>query len=248
MPQYLTVSGDRFDGPYFGGNRDRVIFKPTPSRSPVFATVAIAHAGAYDVVARVQDVRRNLSLRAFVDGAPGRCSPAGGRIDQTQRLIRLARVPLRRGVHAIGLQYCNDPPQGKIAIGVQSLIVAAAAFQAPAFRARGTVGVASTGPGTMRLNATGNYLVFTDSFDDRWKATQNGAALPHAIANGYANVWRIADPSAGDVVLEFWPQRSFEFGIAVSLGLAAACLVVIAATLLEPRGARAPVAERVTTA
>ena len=248
VPQYLTVSGDRFDGPYFGGNRDRVIFKPTPSRAPVFARVSIAHAGTYDVVARVQDVRRNLSLRALVDGAPGRCSPAGGRIDQTQRLIRLARVPLRGGVHAIGLQYCNDPPQGKIAIGVQSLIVAAAAFQAPAFRAGGTVGVASAGPGTMRLNATGNYLVFTDSFDDRWKATQNGAALPHAIANGYANVWRVADPSAGDVVLEFWPQRSFEFGIAVSLGLAAACLVVIAATLLEPRGARAPVAERITTA
>ena len=84
----------------------------------------------------MQDVRRNLSLRALVDGAPGRCSPAGGRIDETQRLIRLARVPLSRGVHAIGLQYCNAPPQGKIARGVQSLIVAAAAFQAPAFRAR----------------------------------------------------------------------------------------------------------------
>ena len=248
VPQYLTVSGNRWDGYYFGGNRDRVIFKPTPSRTPVFASVAVARGGIYDVVARMQDVRRSLSLRALVDGVPDRCSPAGGRIDETVRLIRLARVALSRGVHAIGLQYCNAPPQGKIASGVESLIVAAAAFQAPAFRSDGTIGVASTGPGTMRLNATGKYLIFTDSFDDRWTATQNGIALPHAIANGYANVWRIADPSAGDVVLEFWPQRSFEFGIAVSLGLALACLAVIGATLFEPRGMNAPVAERVIRA
>src|SRR5581483_10859185 len=217
VPQYLTVSGNRWDGFYFGGNRDRVIFKPTPSRSPVFATVGVARSGIYDVVARMQDVRRNLSLRATVDGAVGRCSPSGGRIDETVRLIRLAHVALRRGAHTIGLQYCNAPPQGKIGTGVQSIIVAAAAFQAPAFRAGGSVGVAGEGPGTLRLNATGKYLIFTDSFDDRWTAKQNGVALPHGVANGYANVWRIADPAAGDVVLQFWPQRSFEFGIAVSL-------------------------------
>ncbi len=248
VPQYLTVSGNRWDGFYFGGNRDRVIFRPTPSRAPVFATVNVPRSGAYDVVARMQDVRRQLSLRAAVDGAVGRCSPVGGRVDETVRLIRLAHVPLRRGAHVIGLQYCNAPVQGRIGSGVQSLIVAAAAFAAPAFRAGGAVGIAGEGPGTLRLNATGRYLIFTDSFDDRWTATQNGIVLPHAIANGYANVWRIADPAAGDVVLEFWPQRSFEFGIAVSLGLAVACLVVIAATLYEPRRARASVAERTRTA
>lgn len=248
VPQYLTVSGNRWDNFYFGGNRDRVIFKPTSLRAPVFATVAVARTGAYDVIARMQDVRRNLSLRALVDGSPSRCSPTGGRVDQTERLIRLERVPLHRGAHVIGLQYCNAPPQGKIGSGVQSLIVAAAVFAPPAFRTGGTVAVASTGPGTMRLHATGNYLVFTDSFDSRWTATQNGAALPHAVGNGYANVWRIADPSAGDVVLEFWPQRSFEFGIAVSLGLAVACLVVIAVTMVEPREAPTRVAEGVSRA
>jgi hypothetical protein len=61
------------------------------------------------------------------------------------------------------------------------------------------------------------------------------------VANGYANAWRIPNPNAGEVVLQFWPQRSFEFGIAVSLGLAAVCLVIIALTVFEPS---APVEKR----
>jgi hypothetical protein len=141
---------------------------------------------------------------------------------------------MRSGPHLLALSYCNNPPAGILAIGVQSLIVAAARFAPPAVRSGGTVAVAGGDPGTMRLRATGNYVVLTDSFDDRWTATQNGTPLLHVMANGYANAWRVPNPRGGDVVLQFWPQRSFEFGIAVSLGLAAACMVVIALTLLEP--------------
>jgi len=240
VPPYLTVSGNRWDGFYFGGNRDRVVYQPTGSPVPVFATASIVRTGTYDVVARVQDAKRALSLRAVVDGRATRCSPTGGRADETERLVRLARLPMSRGRHTIALAFCNNPLVSTTASGVQALIIAAASFAPPAFRSGGTVGVASTAPGTMRLNVGSNVIVFTDSFDDRWTATQNGAALARVMANGYANAWRVPDPSAGDVVLQFWPQRSFEFGIAVSLGLAAACLVIIALTLLEFRPARAP--------
>jgi hypothetical protein len=247
VPQYLTVSGNRWDGFYFGGNRDRVLFKPTGSPAPAYATATVDRSGTYDVVARVQDARRSLSMRISVDGRVGRCSSTGGRGDETERLVRLTRLPLARGTHVLAISYCNNPSSGVIGIGVQSIIVAAARLQPPAFRGAGRVNAAGTGPGTLRLATTGNYLVFTDSFDNRWSATQNGVSLPHLMANGYANAWRVSDPSAGDIVLQFWPQRSFEFGIAVSLGLAAACLVVIGLTLWEARAtsARASLREHV---
>lgn len=245
-PAYLVSTANRWDGFYFGGNRDRVLFRPTgPRAEPVYATVILPRDGSYDVVARVQDQARNLSLRAGVDGRFGRCSPTGGGTDQTERLVRLLRSRLRRGAHTIALAFCNDPPAPKTAIGVTGVIVAAASLQAPAFRSSGDATVTGAGPGFLRVHAGGGYLIFSDSFDDRWTASQNGVPLAHVMANGYANAWRVPDPAAGDVVLRFWPQGAFELGIAVSIGLAAICIAVIAVVLLGSRAVRTrlPIAE-----
>jgi hypothetical protein len=249
LPQYLSVAGNRWDKFYFGGDRPHVLFKPAAGIGPVYATAVVERDGTYDVVARVQDVNRELSLRASVDGRTSRCSTTGSRVDETERLVRLLRLPLRRGPHTLALQYCGNAPAGTADVGVQSIVLASAKFEPPAFRAAGSVRVLDERPGTMRFRADGNYLVFTDSFDDRWIASQGGVALQHVLANGYANAWRIPNPGAGDVTLEFWPQRSFEFGIAVSLGLAAICLVTIALTIFEKTeaaGKRGTTMERVS--
>ncbi|MBV8118184.1 MAG: hypothetical protein JOZ01_09405, partial [Candidatus Eremiobacteraeota bacterium] len=240
IPPYLVVTGNRWDKFYFGGDREHVLFEPTEPRTRVYATLVLDRDGLYDVVAHLQDDHRDASLRAWVDGRASGCTPSGGNIDQTERLVRLLRLPLRAGTHTLALQYCNAPKPAAPAsadVGVQSVVVAAAHFEPPAFRAGGSLTVVEAAPGTLRLHPNGNYLVFTDSFDDRWTAGQDGLTLQHVLANGYANAWRIPDAGAGDVVLQFWPQRSFEFGIAVSLGLAAVCIVMIVLTLYEPRRA-----------
>jgi hypothetical protein len=241
IPDYLSLAGNRWDKFYFGGDRNHVLFTPSARRAPVYATVDVGRDGVYDVVAHVQDANHNASLRASVDGRTGRCSKTGGTSDQTERLVRVLRLPLRRGSHLLALAYCGNPQGGNAGVGVRSLIVAGTAFGPPAFRTAGSVRVVDERPGAMRLSASGNYLVFTDSYDDRWSAIQGGVPLQHVVANGYANAWRIPNPNAGEVVLQFWPQRSFEFGIAVSLGLAAVCLVIIALTVFEPS---APVEKR----
>ena len=235
LPQYLSVAGNRWDKFYFGGDRPHVLFKPTAGRAPVYATAVVERDGLYDVVARVQDVNRDLSLRVSVDGRTGRCSTTDSRVDETERLVRLLRLPLRRGPHTLALQYCGSAPAGTADVGVQSIVLASARFEPPAFRIAGSVRALGERSGTMRFRATGNYLVFTDSFDNRWIASQRGVTLQHVVANGYANAWRVPNPGAGDVTLQFWPQRSFELGIAVSLGLAAICLVTIALTIFEKR-------------
>jgi hypothetical protein len=234
IPGYLTVAGNRWDRFYFGADRDHVLFKPAAGLAPVYATVAIERDGVYDVVAHLQDEKHDLSLRASVNGRTGRCSTTGDRADETERLVRLLRLPLRRGPHRLALQYCGNPLVSDADVGVQSIVIASARFEPPAFRTTGSVRVLDEHPGAMRLNAGAKYLVFTDSYDDRWIATQGGVPLQHVVANGYANAWRIPNPDAGDVFLQFWPQRSFEFGIAISLGLAAVCLVTIVMTVFEP--------------
>ncbi len=110
---------------------------------------------------------------------------------------------------------------------MQSLIVARARLEPPAARATGTVRVRDAQPGTIRLATLGNVLVFSDSYDERWTATQDGLPLVHVVANGYANGWLVPNPSAGDVILSFWPQRSFALGIRISLALALLALIAI---------------------
>lgn len=237
-PAYLAIAGNRWDNFYFGGDRDHVLFQPVPggAQAPAHVTAAIAHGGVYDVVARVQDAKRELSLQASVDGRRGACSTNRSHVDQTDRLVRLARLPLSAGIHAFEIRFCGTPPPPTTdAVGVQSLIVAAARLQPPARRASGTVRIQDERPGTIRLSTLGNVVVFTDSYDERWTATQDGLPLQHVMINGYANGWMVPNPGAGDVILSFWPQRSFELGIQISAVLA---LLALAAIGLLVRAAR----------
>jgi hypothetical protein len=125
--------------------------------------------------------------------------------------------------------------------GVVSLVVAAARLQAPAQRVDSYTEIMDEEPGEMRVRTNGAYLVWTDSFDDRWKATQDGQPLDHVIANGYANAWRVAVSGGGDVVMTFEPQRSLDIGIALSLAFLLLAVAGIVATSVPWRGGAAKI-------
>ena len=229
-PPYLAIAGNLWDTDYFGGDRDHVLFQPVPGRAPAYVKTYLPHGGVYDVVAHVQDSNRALSLQPIVDGRAGPCAVDRRPAAVTERLLRLARLRLQAGPHTLALRFCNAPaPAAHQELGVQSLILAAARLTPPAQRASGAVQILEQRPGSIRLRTTGSVLVFSDSFDDRWSAVQDGLPLRHVVANGYANGWIVPDPGAGDIVLSFWPQRSFELGIGVSIVLALAALAAIAA-------------------
>jgi hypothetical protein len=64
------------------------------------------------------------------------------------------------------------------------------------------------------------FLVFSESYHKDWIAYVNGEQLPdvrHFMANGYANAWYIDKPGSYEIILEFWPQRLFYIGAAISL-------------------------------
>jgi hypothetical protein len=235
VPPYLGISGNRFDRYYYGGDRLHLLLVPLSINVPAYATFPINNAGLYDVVAHVQDEKRVLSLQAAVDGHWGSCSRSGADVDLSERLVRLMRLRLPAGAHALALRFCDLPAPGDQPMGVQSVIVASARLQPPAVQTIGAVHVVHQRPGTIRLQAFDNYLIFTDSYDDRWTATQKGRTLQHVVANGYANGWIVPNLGAGDVVLTFWPQRSFVVGIAVSLALGFFCVVTIAVLLTSGR-------------
>ncbi|MEO6836493.1 MAG: hypothetical protein ABI231_11405 [Candidatus Tumulicola sp.] len=233
---YLAMAGNRWDTSYFGGDRDHVLFVPSPVAAPAYVAARIPHDGTYDVLAHVQDVKHELSLRVSVDGRNGPCSPGRTPTDETERLVRLARLPLRAGRHAFELRYCGRAPAPTHdAAGVQSLIVASARLAPPARRTAGTALILNQRPGKILVRALGNVLVFSDSYDDRWTASQDGLPLRHVVANGYANGWLVPNPKAGEVILSFWPQRYFEMGVEVSLLLAALSLAAIASLVLSAR-------------
>jgi hypothetical protein len=71
-------------------------------------------------------------------------------------------------------------------------------------------------------NASGPYfLVFSESYDSNWKAYVNGSQISdkyHYLANGYANSWYITQKGSYEIVLDFSPQKLFDYGIAISAG------------------------------
>ncbi|HEY1653645.1 MAG TPA: hypothetical protein VGF86_00870 [Candidatus Tumulicola sp.] len=235
-PRFLAIASNRWDEYYFGGERERVLFEAAPGLAPAYAKTTVASAGLYEVFARVQEFGRPFSLELSVDGRAGRCSSTPLRSDVSERLVPLARVALSAGVHSLSLRYCAAPLQPKTQdVGVASLIVAAARLMPPARRAGGTVGVVAESAGSIRLNATANLIAFSDSYDNRWSATQDGIALSHVVVNGYANGWIVPHPAAGDVILSFWPQRPFTLGMIVTAVLAALALGTIAFVVIGSR-------------
>jgi len=64
------------------------------------------------------------------------------------------------------------------------------------------------------------YLVFSESFHKDWLAYADGQQVPnehHYMANGYANSWYIDKKGSFTVTLEFWPQKLFYTGAAISI-------------------------------
>ncbi len=229
-PANFVAAGNRFDLAYHGRALLRALYVPSATQPPVFATVRVRQAGTYDVVALMQDAKRAISLRPIIDGKPGPCTLSPTHSDVSERLVRLARANLTAGQHVVGVQFCGKAHRVWTIQGLQSLIVAAARFQAPAQRASANAQIMDQRPGEMRVRTGGDYLVWTDSFDDRWKATQGGIQLDHIVANGYANAWRVAARGGGDVVLTFGPQRSLDVGIALSLTFLLLAIAGILAT------------------
>jgi len=93
------------------------------------------------------------------------------------------------------------------------------------------------GPGLFRVAvsaAAPQVLVFSDSYDPRWVATQHGQVLPHVKANGFANGWLVEDPAAGPIELRFLPQRLFALAVWISIAVAVSLLCAIACVTLLP--------------
>jgi uncharacterized membrane protein YfhO len=74
---------------------------------------------------------------------------------------------------------------------------------------------------TVRVNASQPfYLVFSESYDADWVAYIDGQQVTseyHFTANGFANGWYINKTGEYTVTLEFWPQKLFYAGSAISI-------------------------------
>lgn len=76
-------------------------------------------------------------------------------------------------------------------------------------------------------------LIFSEAYHRGWKLSYNGKEISntnHKIANGYANSWIVSPNDVNnqteyDLVIEFWPQRLFYAGLAISLLTLVFCLV-----------------------
>ncbi len=106
----------------------------------------------------------------------------------------------------------------------------AARLAPPARRTDDTAHIMNQQPDTISLVATaGHFLVFSDSYDPRWSATQAGLPLTHVVANGdpqTAGSSRIRMRATSSVA--FKPQSPFRVGnwaSALLLGLAALTVV-----------------------
>ena len=235
---YLAIATNRWDQYYFGSDRPHVLFEALSGLTPVYANISVAHAGDYAIFAHVQEYKRALSLQVSIGGRWSACSSNRLTADVSERVIRLTHVGLTAGSHTIGLRYCSIPPRPRMQdVGVQSLIVAAAGFAPPARRASGTVTLVDQRAGTITLHTSANLVVFSDAFDDRWTARQNGTALTHMMVNGYANGWLVPNPGAGDVVLTFAPQRPFTLGMSITFVLVLVALGAIFVIIITSRRA-----------
>ena len=73
-------------------------------------------------------------------------------------------------------------------------------------------------------------LVFSESYDKGWVAYVDGQQISdeyHFITNGYANGWYVNKTGAYTVTLEFWPQKLFYIGSAISITTLIICVLYI---------------------
>jgi hypothetical protein len=81
---------------------------------------------------------------------------------------------------------------------------------------------------TARNTAAPFLLVFDEAFHPEWKATLDGAVLPHVIVNGVGNGWIVPSlPSGGRIVLTFAGQAYYVIAGAIS-AIALLIMIVLA--------------------
>jgi len=81
------------------------------------------------------------------------------------------------------------------------------------------------------------YLVLGQGFDSRWRATMDGQPLgPPTAVDGWSAGWRISDPRAHHIAVEFAPQRPATLSLVASL----AALLVIAGLVVGALWRRRP--------
>ena len=74
------------------------------------------------------------------------------------------------------------------------------------------------------------FLVFSESYDKGWVASIDGQQIPdqyHFTANGYANGWYINKTGTYTITLEFWPQKLFYVGSAISIVTLILCTLYV---------------------
>jgi len=74
------------------------------------------------------------------------------------------------------------------------------------------------------------FLVFSESYHEDWIAQVEGQQIPnehHYMANGFANSWYINKTGSFTVTLEFWPQKLFYAGAAISITTLILCTLYI---------------------
>jgi len=74
------------------------------------------------------------------------------------------------------------------------------------------------------------FLVFSESYHEGWTATIDGQQIPkeyHYMANGFANSWYISKTGSYTITLEFWPQRLFYIGAAISITTLILCTIYL---------------------
>jgi len=84
---------------------------------------------------------------------------------------------------------------------------------------------------SVNLNtSTPFFLVLSESYDANWGAYVNGEQVPneyHFTANGFANGWYINKTGTFTITLEFWPQKLFYVGSAISIVTLILCTLYV---------------------
>ena len=69
---------------------------------------------------------------------------------------------------------------------------------------------------------------FSESYHKDWIAYVDGREVEsHLMANGYANAWYINKTGTFEIILDFWPQKLFYIGSAISLTTFILCVFYI---------------------